>query len=225
VIERLTDSIWRWSAPHPEWNPSDPWVRDCACFALAADGDLVLVDPQAPPDPEPLWADLDALVEDRAPERLAVLTTIHYHVRSSGDVARRYGERLPVSVHGHPSIVPELGDGVRFEAIEPGAELPGPAVAHAIGKPRRREMPLWFPAERALALGDAIVGVEDRLRVWENLGDHKDPDWYPKRFLPTLEPLVALEPEHVLVTHGPSAIGDGRVKLARALAEAPWWHH
>ncbi|HZN87748.1 MAG TPA: hypothetical protein VFB44_02115 [Thermoleophilaceae bacterium] len=224
MIERLTGGIWRWTSPHPEWRPKNEWVRDCACFALAADADLVLVDPQAPPDdPDPLFAELDALVERDAPERLAVLTTIHYHVRSAAAVARRYGSRLPVSVHGHASVGGQLGDDVPFEPIEPGAELPGGAVAQAIGKPRRREMPLWFPSERALAFGDAVVGVEDRLRVWDTLGD-KSPDWYRERFVPTLEPLVELDPEHVLVTHGPPAIGDGRERLAEALAEPPWWH-
>jgi hypothetical protein len=224
VIERLTSSIWRWTSPHPEWRPANEWVRDCACFALAVDGDLVLVDPQAPPDdPEPLWTELDALVDREAPERLAVLTTIHYHVRSAGEAAMRYRSRLPVSVHGHASVGGLLGGDVPFGPIEPGAELPGGAVAQAIGKPRRREMPLWFPSQRALAFGDAVVGVEDGLRVWDTL-DGKSPDWYRERFLPTLEPLLELDPEHVLVTHGPPALGDGRERLAEALARPPWWH-
>lgn len=224
MIERLTGGIWRWTSPHPEWRPANEWVRDCACFALAMDGELVLVDPQAPPDdPEPLFAELDALVEREAPERVAVLTTIHYHVRSAADVARRYGSDLPVSVRGHASVGALLGGDVPFEPIEPGAELPGGAVAHAIGKPRRREMPLWFPSHRALAFGDAVVGVEHGLRVWDTL-DGKSADWYRERFVPTLEPLVQLDPEHVLVTHGPPAIGDGRERLAEALAEPPWWH-
>jgi hypothetical protein len=224
VIERLAEGIWRWTSPHPEWRPANEWVRDCACFALAVDGELVLVDPQAPPDdPGPLWAELDSLVEREAPERLAVLTTIHYHVRSAAEVARRYRSDLPVSVHGHASVGGLLGDGVPFEPIEPGAELPGGAVAQAIGKPRRREMPLWFPSKRALAVGDAGVGGENGLRVWETL-DGKSADWYRERFVPTLEPLVELDPEHVLVTHGPPAIGHGRERLAEALAEPPWWH-
>ena len=96
-------------------------------------------------------------------------------------------------------------------------------MAQAIGKPRRREMPLWFPSHRALAFGDAVVGVEDGLRIWDTL-DGKSPDWYRERFLPTLEPLLELDPEHVLVTHGPPALGDGRERLAEALARPPWWH-
>ena len=225
MIAPLAPGVWRWSAPHPDWRPRSPWVRECACYALDAGPELALIDPLAPPDPAPLWSALDALIEQLEPEQLVVLTTIHYHVRSASAVARRYRERLPVSVHGHPSVRDLLGRGVRFEPIEPGAELPAGARAHAIGKPRRREMPLWFPSLRALAFGDAIVGVEDGLRVWDEPGDAKRAAWYHDRFLPTLAPLTELEPEHVLVTHGPAAIGDGRRKLVRALGEPPWWHH
>jgi len=225
VIERLDACIWRWTAPHPEWRPRSPWVRECACFALSAEGALALVDPLAPAEqPERLWSALDELIEQSAPERLAVLTTIHYHVRSAAAVARRYRGRLPVSVHGHASVRAALGRGIRFEPIEPGAELPAGARAHAIGKPRRREMPLWFPSLRALAFGDAVVGVEGELRVWEQLDGGKRARWYRERFLPTLAPLGELSPRHVLVTHGPPAVGDGKRKLARALAEPPWWH-
>ena len=46
--------------------------------------------------------------------------------------------------------------------------------------------------------------------------------WYRGRLLPTLKPLLDLEPERVLVTHGKSAIGDGKAQLRRALADPPW---
>ena len=91
--------------------------------------------------------------------------------------------------------------------------------AYAIGKPRRRDLPLRLPFTRALAFGDAVVGVEDRLRVWDTLGD-KSPDWYRARFLPTLEPLLELDPEHALV-HGPPAIGDGRELRRRRWRSRP----
>ena len=45
-------------------------------------------------------------------------------------------------------------------------------------------MPLWFPSHKALAFGDAVVGVEDGLRIWDTL-DGKSSDWYRERFLPT----------------------------------------
>jgi broad specificity phosphatase PhoE len=46
--------------------------------------------------------------------------------------------------------------------------------------------------------------------------------WYRDRFVPTLEPLLALETESVLVTHGTAIAGGGREALREALAADPW---
>jgi hypothetical protein len=223
-LQRLTPEIWRWTAPHPEWRTRSAWSHEVASFALLVGETLVLVDPLAPPDAERLWSALDELIAKTGASRLSVMTTIHYHVRSSGEIYRRYAGRLEVAVHGHPTVAERLGPEVPLETIEPGAELPAGARAFAIGKPRRREMPLHFPSVQALAFGDAIVGVDSELRVWEK-PERARTAWYRDRLLPTLEPLRELEPEHVLVTHGPPAIGDGATKLARALTDPPWWGH
>jgi hypothetical protein len=108
--------------------------------------------------------------------------------------------------------------------VEPGAALPGGVEAFAIGSPRRQEQPLWFPSLRALAFGDAVVGVDGTLRVWmwDALDTAKRRKWYRGRFVPTLEPLLHLDPEHALVTHGPPVVGGGRNALAQALAAEPW---
>jgi hypothetical protein len=47
-------------------------------------------------------------------------------------------------------------------------------------------------------------------------------EWYRTRYLPKLEPLLALETESVLVTHGPPVVGRGRDALRQALAADPW---
>jgi hypothetical protein len=223
MIDELTDGIWRWTAPHPEWRRADhPWTHEVASFAVAAGDDLVLIDPLAPADAAPFWAELDRLVERTGPRRMPVLLTIHYHVRSAAEVSRRYGERLGVTLHGHESVADLLGPGVPFEAIVPGAPLPAGAEAFAIGSPRRREMPLLLPGASALAFGDAVVGVEGDLRVWEEVDGERRREWYENRFLPTLAPLADLDFDHVLVTHGPPVIGHGAEKLRRGLAAPPW---
>jgi hypothetical protein len=223
VLDEITDGIWRWTARHPEWHPPHPWAQEVASFAVESGPHLVLVDPLVPSEAEPFWAALDRLVERSGARRLAVLITIHYHVRSAEPVFRRYRERLPVSVHGHRSVGELLGPGVPLEPIEPGAPLPAGARAFPIGRPRRRETPIHLPGARALAFGDAVVGVDGELRVWEDLGE-RTRAWYEERFLPTLRPLLELDVDHVLVTHGPPAVGDGARRLARGL-EAPPWHH
>ena len=223
MIEELTTDIRRWSAPHPEWRPRVPWAQEVACFAVTAGDDLVLVDPLAPADEELFWDELDRAVADSGARRLAVLITIHFHARSAGDVYRRYRDLLEVSVHGHTSIDDgRLGPSVPVTPIEPGRPLPAGAEAFAIGNPRRRETPIFLPSARALAFGDAVVGVDGDLRVWQNSATGTNREWYEQRFLPTLRPLLDLDFDHVLVTHGPPVIGQGRERLRRGLEAPPW---
>jgi hypothetical protein len=217
VLERLTPDIHRWTARHPEWHPAYEWAQEVAAFAVTAGDTLLLVDPLVP---DALWPELDALAE-RA-DRIAVLITIHYHVRSAADVHRRYRDRAEVSVHAHRSVRRLLEPDVPMAEIVPGEPLPAGAEAFAIGSPRRSETPLLIPGARALCFGDAVVGVDGDLRVWQLAGMSTDEDWYERCFLPTLRPLLDLGFENVLVTHGPPVVGGGREALRRGL-DAPSW--
>lgn len=108
-----------------------------------------------------------------------------------------------------------------LNAVEPGGKAGAVAQAQRIGSPVRQEAPLFFPDHRALAFGDAVIGIEGELRVWQSV----DPDqerWYRERFIPSLRPLLDLDVERVLVTHGPPILEDGRQKLADALEAGPW---
>lgn len=214
--QKLADGLWRWTARHSEWHPSG-FGDEVASFALKADGIGLLVDPLLPPEPEPV---LD-LVDDLARDGLAILITIPYHVRSAETLWGRHRKRC--TIHGHPAAARRLGDRSGFEPIKPGEQLPGGVSAHAIGSPRRHELPLFIPAHGALAFGDAVVEVDGQLRVWDDdLDDDGRTRWYRDRFIPTLEPLLALQPDRVLVTHGEPVLADGRGRLESALAAPPW---
>jgi hypothetical protein len=214
-MDEIAPGIWRWTAPHPEWQPDVEWGREVASFALAVGDTLVLVDPLVP---EEVWPSLDELADRHA--SVAALITIPYHVRSGEDVVLRYGGRA--SVWAHAAVGRRLRDASILRPVEPGMALPGGAEAFAIGSPRRQEQPLWLPSCRALAFGDAVVGVDGTLRVWEVATTEKRRMWYRGRFVPTLEPLLELDVEHVLVTHGLPIVGGGREALRRALAAEPW---
>ncbi len=71
--------------------------------------------------------------------------------------------------------------------------------------------------------GDAVVGTDGGLRVWtqDRVTDRRR-DWYERRLIPSLRPLLDLDCERVLVTHGPSVLDGGRRALERALAAGPW---
>ena len=81
-------------------------------------------------------------------------------------------------------------------------------------------MPLFFPDHRALAFGDAVIGIEGKLRVWQSVNADQE-RWYRERFIPTLRPLLDLDVERVLVTHGPPVVEGGRRELAEAFEAGP----
>ena len=55
--------------------------------------------------------------------------------------------------------------------------------------------------------------------------DERVERFYRERFNPTLEPLLELDFERVLVTHGEPVITGGRDALRNALRVKPWYHH
>ncbi len=105
-----------------------------------------------------------------------------------------------------------------------GNAVDGIARFHAIGRPPRSEQPIEIPSVRALVFGDAIVEIGDgELRIWETPPDSdRRRRWWNQDYLPTLEWLATLDIEHVLVTHGQPAIGEGKQALQRALKSGPW---
>jgi hypothetical protein len=222
-LVEIAPGIHRWSARHPEWRPKNVWGADVASFALVTDGVLSLVDPLLPPagsdERERVEDDLDALVE-RA-RQVEILITIPYHARSSVDILERYGNRLAFGLWGHPGVERRLRKSVPLNAIEPGGQAGAVAQAQRIGSPVRQETPLFFPEHRALAFGDAVIGIEGKLRVWQSVNPDQE-HWYRERFIPSLQPLLDLDAERVLATHGPPVLEGGRRELAEALKAGPW---
>jgi hypothetical protein len=217
-MEQLADDLWRWTARHPEWHPGE-FGRVVGCYALAAPDAAVLVDPLLGEDAGPVLELLDRLVRDR----LVIAITIPYHARSAVALWRRYAPRAEATIHGHPAVAKRLEDASGFRPLEPGETLPGGVTAHAIGRPRRYEQPLYLAPHRALAFGDAVVEVDGALRMWANRRvDEKVRRFYAERFAPTLEPLLALDVERVLVSHREPVGEGGGAALAAALRAPPW---
>jgi hypothetical protein len=213
---QLADGLWRWTARHPDWHPGE-FGREVASFAVRADDALLLVDPLVTDDGGPSVLDLLDELADEAPA-VAILVTIPYHARSAEPLA----ERFDATIHGHPATAKRFGDPSRFS--EDGA--PAGVTAHAIGRPRRYERPVHLPSHRALAFGDAVVETGGELRIWvqERLDDRKRA-WYRDVFVPTLRPLLDLDVDRVLVTHGEPVLHGGRAALQAALDAEPWYHH
>ena len=220
-MQKLMPGLWRWTARHPEWHQGE-FGAEVACFAAQADGTTLLIDPLLPPEPD----DLFETVEGTLTDRLAILITIPYHVRSSEELWRRYGKQAETTIHGHPACAKRLKDTSAFRQIDPAAPLPAGVTAHTIGKPRRYEMPLHLPSHGALVFGDAVAETEGRLVMWSaEKVDAKVESFYRDRFGPTLSPLLDLRFDSVLVTHGQPVLDGGRDALRKALKAKPWYHH
>jgi hypothetical protein len=218
--KKLAEDLWRWTARHPEWHPGE-FGSEVVSFALRAGDDTILIDPLLPDDPDPVHD----LIEASLGERLAILITVPYHVRSSEEIRRRFRKEAKVTIHGHPACAKRMSSKTGFKELAPGDELPGGITAHAIGKPRRHEMPLHVPSHKALVFGDAVVEVDGRLAVWaSDKVDAKTERFYRERFNPTLEPLLDLNFDRVLVTHGQPIRKGGKAALRDALDARPWWH-
>jgi hypothetical protein len=211
---QLADGLWRWTARHPEWHPGT-FGREVASYAARAATALLLVDPLVTDDGGRSVLDL---LDELATDTVAILVTIPYHARSAESLAERYD----ATVHGHPATAKRFADPSRLS----DAPAPAGVTAHAIGRPRRYERPVHLPTHRALAFGDAIVEVDGELRMWcQDPLDERREAWYRDVFAPTLRPLLELDADRVLVTHGEPIIHGGRAALAAALARPPWYHH
>lgn len=216
---KLAKGLWRWTERHPEWHPGE-FGSEVACFAVQAGQDTLLIDPLLPED----GAAVLGLVDEILTDRLTLLVTIPYHVRSAEEIWRRYRKQAETTIRGHAAAAKRLEDRSGFREIDPADELPGGVTAHRIGKPRRQETPLHLPSHDALVFGDAVAEVDGRLRVWSDRRvDDKVERFYRERFNPTLQPLLDLDFDRVLVTHGQPVMKDGPKALRSALRSKPWY--
>ncbi len=176
------------------WTGRHPeWKEDVGCVYYEHGGDVFLIDPLLPPeDPDRFWAALDRDVA-RVGGAVHVLITVSWHVRSADDMVARYGARL--WAHGDP-----LPYGV--EEFDSG---------------RQGEVVFWLPDHRALVTGDVIVGGPDgSLQLCAE-------SWLPSgtghpELRGALRPLLELDVERIVVSHGEPVLERGSEVLRALLA-------
>ena len=184
----------RWTAWH------DHWKEDVGSLAVKTNDGLVLIDPIDPPR------------ELATPDH--VLVTVYWHGRSSGELSAR---RVWASTRSNQ---PLKNRGIEVtDAFRAGDELPG--GIRAFQTARSAEVVYWLPDQRALVVGDVLLGAgakprptSDPLRLcperWLGKGTHEE-------LRKTLRPLLELPVERVLVSHGVPILSDGKHALAAAL--------
>jgi hypothetical protein len=213
-VQEIAPRLWHWTAPHPEWKPSNRgkdglgWDETVSSYALVADDAFVLMDPLVPGDEGDsagLWDALDRDVEAHGPPE--ILISVHpYHARSAGDIAARYD--------GSSIWVP--ADAPRAEAARTyatGDELPAGIRVFDAGMPGERA--LYLPSHKAIVFGDAVLdGVRLLPQSW------LDKDLTRKDVADALRTLVDKEIELILLTHGGPISNGAHEQLERALAAA-----
>jgi glyoxylase-like metal-dependent hydrolase (beta-lactamase superfamily II) len=191
-LTEIASGLRRWTAWHDEWR------EDVGCLAVDTDDGLVLIDPLDPPR------------ELGRPEH--VLLTVHWHVRST---------KAP-HVWAHERAARLLANrGVELtDPIRPGDSVPG--GIRAFETARLGEVVYWLPGQRALAVGDILLGAGAKphatdapLRLcperWLGKATHDD-------LRESLAPLLKLPVVRVLVSHGKPVLRGGARELAAALA-------
>jgi hypothetical protein len=203
-IRDVVPGLWVWRVEHPDWTPDVEWERMVAATCVEAGGEVVLLDPIAPPaEDHEVWRRLDA----RPPTAIVVLKPDH--VRDVDLFVERYG----VDAYGPSLFWPHDVPETELEPIEPGSELPGGLTALYDGR-GRNETPVWVPDVRAIVFADALTAPGGgELRVWAT-------PWHEQRALPALRALLELPFEHVIVAHG-EPVHD-RAAYERALERRPW---
>jgi hypothetical protein len=202
TVVDVASGLWVWRLPHPDWSDDADWEPMVASTCVESGGEVVLLDPLAPPDGDPVWERFDTM-----PPTIVVILKPD-HVRDVDRFVERYGARAYGPYLFWPHDIPAT----ELEGVEPGDELPGGLVALYDGR-GRNETPMWIPERRTLVFADALTERGGELRVWAT-------PWHEERALPALRALLELPFEHVLVAHG-EPVHD-RATYERALELPPW---
>lgn len=210
-MTRFAEGLWRWTAYYEEWRDT------VGCVYYEASDAIVLIDPLVPAELSEAARFWEALDRDVARVALPVrvYVTVFWHVRSAGEIVRRYGGTLHVPSRARAAN--EKRAGVSASVFRPGDALTGGIEALATG--RSTEVAYWIPEHRALVPGDVLLGAEGGgLRLCP-------PSWLPAsvthaKLRSALKPLLELPVERVLVSHGEPVTAAAATRLREALTRS-----
>jgi glyoxylase-like metal-dependent hydrolase (beta-lactamase superfamily II) len=208
-MDELAPGLWHWQAPHPDWEPSEPWDQNVSSYAVDDGERLLLFDPIAPP------SEIEALAASR---ETAIVLTAPWHERSSESLVEQLGvpvytpapdsaqflmETYGISAEragdGSPDVVWLLREGKgEAHVYTAGDRLPGGIETFPGHK--QNDIVLWIESKRAIVSGDTLVDFGQGLEINERwLELHRVTR---EHVVEGLRPLLDLPVEHVLATHG-----------------------
>jgi glyoxylase-like metal-dependent hydrolase (beta-lactamase superfamily II) len=203
VLE-IEPRLWRWTAYHEEWK------QDVGCVYRETDDGVVLIDPLVPADAGKRF--FRALDKDVRGKQVHIFVSVFWHVRSTAELAERYGARIWAPRSGKAAIARRAGEVT--DAFVPGDPLPGGLEAYRTA--RAAEVVYWIPEHSALVPGDVLIADGKG-------GARMCPEsWLPEKkthrdLAASLRPLLDLPVRRILVSHGKPVLTGGGRALARAL--------
>ena len=194
-LEQVAPGLRRWSSWHPEWR------QEVGSVAVDTPEGLVLIDPIDPPP------------EVRSPQH--VLLTVFWHARSGGELRAEH-------VWAHARGVRKLKNrGVAVtDPFEADPELPGGIKAFATA--REGEVVYWLPQQKALVVGDVLLGAGAKPHATSEPLRLAPENWLEgatvKQLVRSLLPLLELPVERILVSHGDPVLQGGKDVLRALIA-------
>ena len=206
-LRDVAPGLWLWRQPHWEWRDGDDWEPEVSSFVVESRGEVVLLDPLAPPPIE--GGDVYRRLDSNPPTRVVVLKPDH--VRDVDLFCHWY--RIPA--HGPRLYFRNDVPQIEMDGLMPDEELPGGLVALEDGR-GGLERPIFAPEQKAIVFADAMTApavAGGKLRIW----------WTPMletRTKPALRAMLDLPFERVLVSHGRPV--HTRADFVAALDTEPW---
>jgi glyoxylase-like metal-dependent hydrolase (beta-lactamase superfamily II) len=221
-VRELGSGLWHWEAPHPDWEPGEPWQQVVSSYAIDDGERLLLFDPIAPPG---------EVVELATGRETAIVLTAPWHERDTRslverlgvpvfaprpdtqeDLMRMYGVTAEQAAGGSPDLTwmrgGDLGEAQWYAA---GDRLP--VGVETFPGHRQNDVVLWIESHRAVVVGDTLADFGQGLQISPG-------EWLPQgvtreQVAEGLRPLLGLPVEHLLPVHGGPT---DRATLERVLA-------
>ena len=205
-VLQIAPGLWRWTGWHEEWK------EDVGSVYVETADDVVLIDPIVPPeDTDRFWEALDRDVK-RVGGDVHVLVSVFWHTRDAKEMVERYEARVWAPRRGRPAI--ERRAGVVTNPFAPEDCLPG--GVQALRTARAAEVVYWIPEHGALVPGDVLLGdANGGIRLCPR-------SWLPEsvdqgKLADSLRPVLDLQVERVLLSHGEPVLENAKGALAAAL--------
>ncbi len=210
-MRELRQGVWHWTAPHPDWEPGEPWDPNVSSYAIDDGERLLLFDPLAVPSE----------LQERAHDRETVIVlTAPWHERDAQHLVEELG--APVFTQPPDSAqylmdtygitAEQAGEGspdVRWLRDEDKVDLPAGVEMFPGHKPN--DVVLLVEEQRAIVAGDTLADHGHGLQINER--------WLRnvtrEQVAAGLRPLLDRPVELVLATHGGPF---DRAALERALS-------